>query len=152
EVVGAELGRLHRGLDGSVAGDHHHGGLGTDSLELREGVESIRAGHPDVEEDQVRALVLQPRNGFLRRSSHGDPVPLVLQHAAQGLLDRPLVVDDEDVLRGHQAETRSAVAADTRSPGSSITNRLPWGALSSTQMVPPWSATIWWTMESPRPI
>ena len=64
EVVRAELGGLDGGLDGAVTGDHDHGGLGTDPLELREGLEPVCAGHPDVEEDQVRRLVLQLERGL----------------------------------------------------------------------------------------
>ena len=68
EVVGAELGRLHRRLDGGVPGDHHHRRLGTALLHLRKGLQPIHTGHPDVEEDEIRRVVHQASQCFLRRA------------------------------------------------------------------------------------
>jgi len=59
EVVGAELGRLDRRLDGGVAGDHHHRRLRAPLLDLGQGLQPVHAGHPDVEKDQIGRLVGQ---------------------------------------------------------------------------------------------
>src|SRR5215475_2266195 len=156
EVVGAELGRLHRRLDGGVAGDHHHRRLGAALFHLGEGLQPVHAGHPDVEEDEIRRIVHEAAQRFLRRARRGDAIALVLQHAAQRALDEALVVHDEDVLARHQlalAEVGGSTLAAARRPtGNSMMKRVPWGVTSSTQMVPPWSVTIWCTMESPRPV
>src|SRR5438128_658658 len=85
----------------------------------------------------------RPLGGAARR--HG--VALALRPAPLGRLDRAPVVDDEDVLGGHDCQ--AGTAAVVRAPGSSITKRLPRGGLSSTQIVPPWSVTIWCTIGSP---
>ena len=103
EVVGAELGRLDRGLDGAVAGDHDHRGLRAHALDLGQGLEAVDAGHPDVEEDEVGRLLLQPGDRLLARAHRGDSIALVLEHAPQSRLDRPLVVHDQDVLAGHRS-------------------------------------------------
>src|SRR5215468_2413213 len=156
EVVGAQLGRLHRRLDGGVAGDHHHRRLGAALLHLREGLQPVHAGHPDVEEDEVRRIVHEAGQRFLRRARRGDAVALVLEHAAQRALDEALVIHDEDVLARHQlalAEVGGSTLAAARRPtGNSMMKRVPWGVTSSTQIVPPWSVTIWCTMDSPSPV
>src|SRR5258706_5349594 len=116
EVVGAELGGLDRGLDGAVAGDHHHRELRPQPLHLGQGVEAVDARHPDVEEDDVRRVVLQARERLLARAHRGDPVSLVFEHASERGLDRPLVVNDQDVLAGHAGRLRPARARPPAGP------------------------------------
>src|SRR6266849_4241362 len=82
----------------------------------------------------------------------------------QRLLERERLLDEvvgaelggldrgHDVLAGHGSAQACTGAATGRPAGSSITKRLPCGALSSTRIVPPWSDTIWWTIGSPSPM
>src|SRR6266545_4226964 len=81
EVVGAELGRLDGGLDGAMAGDHHHGGLPPPLLDLGQRLEAVHAGHPDVEEDQIRRVVGQAPQRLLGGAHGRDPIALVLEDA-----------------------------------------------------------------------
>src|SRR5262249_62406712 len=71
-------------------------------------------------------------------------------------LEGALVSQDEVGVARHQlalAEVGgSTVAAESRPTGNSMMKREPWGVTSSTQMVPPWSVTIWCTMDSPSPV
>ena len=151
EVVGAKPGGFHRGLDRAVAGDHHDHRVGSQAPQLGQRVEPVHARHPDVEEDQVVAVVGDRGERVGATRDRGDAVALVLEHPAQGRADRRLVVHDEHVLARHgQAVTGAGVAAgDT---GSSITKRQPFGTLSSRRRLPPCSATISCTMASPSPM
>src|SRR5256885_9676119 len=94
EVVGAELGGLHGGLDRAVPGDHHDERVGAEALDLGKRLEAVHALHPDVEEGEVGRLVGDDPERVRTAADGGDAVALVLQDAAQGRLDRGLVVDD----------------------------------------------------------
>ena len=101
EVVRAELGGLHGGLDRAVPGDHHDDRVGPDALELGERLEPVHALHPDVEDGEVWRLVGDDPERVRTAADSGDAVPLVFQDAAHRRLDRGLVVDDQDMLAGH---------------------------------------------------
>jgi hypothetical protein len=93
EVVRAQARRLHRGLDGAVAGDHDHNRLGPCPLDLGEGLEAVHPVHPDVEERDVRQLVGEEPERVGAAADRGHAVALVLQHIAEGRADRGFVVD-----------------------------------------------------------
>ncbi len=95
EVVGPQLCRLHRRLDGPVAGDHDHLRRRVLFTDLRERREAVEAGHLHVEEYQVRMKLridLQCLVPGLRRA-HLDP--LVLEDLAHGVPHALFVVHDQ---------------------------------------------------------
>ena len=113
EVVGSELGGADGGLDGAVAGDHDDLGRGwargvAVGVELvfanmREQLEAVAVGEPDVEEDGVEVGVAEEGAGFGDGAGGGDGVVLFAEDGFEGLADVGLVVDDEDVIhRGRE--------------------------------------------------
>jgi hypothetical protein len=60
EVVGAELGGLHGGLDGAVAAHDDDGRLDAGVAGLAQHLEAVDVGHLDVEEREVVAPGAQP--------------------------------------------------------------------------------------------
>ena len=137
EVVGAELGGLDRGLDGAVAGDHHHRGLGPEPLDLGQRLEAVDARHPDVEEDEVGRVLLEARQGLRRRArprSPDSPRPRAPRGASSG---SPARRPRSGCARRTCGLTACTGRGHALARGSSITKRLPCGGLSSTQIVPP---------------
>ena len=66
EVVGAELGGAHGGLDGAVAADDDDLGNvgGVHLADLAEGLEAVAVGQPDVEQHDIVGGVAQQGEGF----------------------------------------------------------------------------------------
>ena len=93
EVVGAQTGGLHGGLDRAVARDHDHDRFGTRPLDLGEGLEPVHPVHPDVEEGHVRELVGEESQRVGATADRGDAIAFVLEHVAQRRPDGRLVVD-----------------------------------------------------------
>ena len=114
EVPGPELHRLDRGLDRPVAGQDHHRGRGVPLLEPLQDLEPVHLRHLDVEEDEVRRLLLgdlQPH-----RAARGEEhlVPLVLEDHLEGGADRVVVVDDEHPGLHGRFSTSTRVRNDVR--------------------------------------
>ena len=162
EVVGAELGGLDGGLDGAVSGDHDDRGLG------RRRLISASASRPSMPGIQMSRKIrsgvssCEMLQGLRRRPHREDAIALVLQHPAKAGLDRPLVIHDQDVLARHAVlrgprrppgapleqsgiMPRPAARARARRAARSRSGCRAAG-LSSTQIAPPWSVTIWWTI------
>jgi hypothetical protein len=103
EVVRAETGRLDRGLDRPVSGDHDHRARQTavpgPLLEQRDAVE---IGHPDVEQREVRASVAHRLACRVTTVRGGHLVTLVVEDLLDQVADRGLVVDDQDVGLRHR--------------------------------------------------
>ena len=59
EVVGAQLGGAHRGLDRSVAGDHDDFGRIVELANLLQSFEAVHAGKPDIEQDHIERGLAQ---------------------------------------------------------------------------------------------
>jgi hypothetical protein len=117
EVVGAEAGRLDRGLDVAVAGHHdHRAGQALVLVPLLEQADAVEIGHPDVEQHQVRAALAQRVSRRLAVLGAADGVALVLEDVLHRLSDVGLVVHDEDVGRAHGSPAcRSALWCGRRS-------------------------------------
>src|SRR5687767_3651727 len=96
EVIGPELGRLHRGLNGPMTADHDDDRVRIRLLEPLERFQSIDAGHLYVHEDQMgtEPIVLGDRIHGVARRLHF--VSLVLEKLAQRLTNPLLVIDHED--------------------------------------------------------
>ena len=96
EVEGAELDGLDGGLDGAVAGEDHDRRRAVARLQPFEHLEAVQLGHLDVEEHEVRALLLgelEP-DGAVGGQQH--LVALVFEDHAQRGTDRVFVVDDQN--------------------------------------------------------
>ena len=101
EIVGAELDRLHRGLDRSVAADHHHRHgrhLGVQPAQDGNAVE-FAALQPDVEDHQGRLAGMDGGEGLGAVGGVARRVALVLQHPGDQHPDVGFVVYDQDVMR-----------------------------------------------------
>ena len=101
-VVGAELRRLDRGLDGRVAADHHDDRARDRCSRMRLSASSpSMPRHLHVHEDEIRVplLVLGDRVDRVRDRAH--LVAVVLEQLAERGANPLLVVDDED-LRAHR--------------------------------------------------
>jgi hypothetical protein len=102
-VVGAALDGRHRGLDVAVAGDDDHRQLGMRLLGDVENLEPVQpaALQPDVENDELRAALLDRLQRLVRIAGDARAVAVVLKEASHHLADVGLVIDDQDV-RGHR--------------------------------------------------
>ena len=100
EVVGAELGGAHGGLDGAVAGDDDDlGRTGRPHpADLGEDVEAVAVGQPDVEQDDIVDGVAKELQGLGGGGCGGDDVGLLFKDALERIADLGFVVDDEDVV------------------------------------------------------
>ena len=95
-------GPAARGLDGcgdvAVTRDHQDGRRRFARHDLVEHLETVHAGHLDVEQDRVGRGRVQVREGGLPVGSGRDLVPFVLEDHAEGVADARIVVDDQDLL------------------------------------------------------
>ena len=118
EVIGAELDGADRRLDIAVAGDHHHRQvfvLLLDDLQHLHAVEA-RALQPDVEEDEMRAALLDRRQRVVGVLGGAHAMALVAENAGDELSDVFFVVDDENVadhLPHHSRSPRRCACASS---------------------------------------
>jgi hypothetical protein len=96
EVEGAQLHRLHRRLHRAVAGEDNDGRRAVLLLQLLQDLEPVHLGHLDVEEHEVRRLLLGELEPHRPVRGEEDLVALVLEDHLEGRADGVLVVDDED--------------------------------------------------------
>src|SRR3989475_11507333 len=96
EIVRAQLGRLDRGLDRTMTGDHHDLRVGVELAQLPQRLEPVHALHLHVQKDEMGpelGVTLQ-RLGSRGARLHVDL--LVFEHLRQRLADALLVIDDQD--------------------------------------------------------
>ena len=108
ELVGADLDRRHRRLDGAVAADHHHRQarqLAADDLEDLQPVE-LAALQPDVEHHQRRLARADGGERLGAVAGLARLIALILEDAAHQHADIGFVVDDEDVMRHGRRSSR----------------------------------------------
>src|SRR4029077_6287945 len=102
EIIGAALDRRDRGLDVTVAGDHHDRYVDVVLLDLLEQLQTVELGalQPDVEEHEVRATVgdLGQRRIAVARGPCGEA--FILEDARNEVADVCFVVDNQNVT-GH---------------------------------------------------
>ncbi len=103
-VVGAALDGRHRGLDVAVAGDDDDRQVGVRLLGDVEHLQPVEAAalQPDVEDDELRAALLDRLQRLVGIAGDARAVAVVLQEARHHLADVRLVIDDQDV-RGHRS-------------------------------------------------
>jgi hypothetical protein len=95
EVVGAELHRGDRVLDGAVGGHHQDLDLGRDRLRGLEQVLAGHAGHAQVGDHHLHRVQAQHLERLLPGAGDAHVHVLLGQHLLQGVEDAGLVVDDE---------------------------------------------------------
>ena len=95
-VEGPVLQRPHRRIHGGEGRDHDHGGLRVDLAELLLELHAVHAGHLDVQQHHLVAVLLhgpQRFRGVLRRLHF---VTVLAEPLAEGVAGRKLVVHDQD--------------------------------------------------------
>ena len=95
EVEGAQFGGAHGGLDVAVAGNHDDGGGIFAGANLLERLESVHAGQPDVEQNQIAGFLAQKIQASLAALHGFDAITFVPQHVGQRLADAGFVVDNQ---------------------------------------------------------
>jgi hypothetical protein len=98
EVEGAEFGGAHCGLDVAVARDHDHLGVVFALHQLFQGLQTVDAGQPDIQQDDVRRLVSQNLDALFTTAGEQGLVAFIRQHALQRAADLRLVIDNQDGL------------------------------------------------------
>jgi hypothetical protein len=95
EVERTQPGRFDRRLNRPVPRDDHDGELGVVAVNAREHLESVHAGHLDVEQHQVDALAGDrvERSGTVL--GHEDPVRFELEQPLERFTDTLFIVGDQ---------------------------------------------------------
>ena len=154
EIEGAEAGRLDRGLDRAVPGQHDDRAAQRVLLvPLAQQRDAVHVRHPDVEQHEVRLLA---RGGAARGGGVGRDLDLVAflgQDFRQQATDVGLVVDHQDSRRTHAFSLLASVRRASRAVAGNVmrTRAPPCGALS-TSTCPPCSSTMRRTIASPSPV
>ena len=98
EIEGPEFGCLYRGFDGAVTRHHDDLEMGMCGFDRLEGLDSIHAGKPDVQDDQIGRLLFQNPQGILAAAGRNHLVPLVGQDSPEGLTDALFIVHNQNGL------------------------------------------------------
>ena len=93
EVVGSAVEGVDGGVDGAVGGDDDEGDVGGHVLGSLEDVDAVHAGHFDVAEDEVGAVVFEGGESLDAVGGGGDLVALVAEDFLEGVAYAFLVVD-----------------------------------------------------------
>ena len=127
----------------SSRGQHHDRDVG-ERPDLAEDLEAVHVRQADVEQHDVRVLVLDDVQGGLAGPGAEDLhlAPLEGEPEPDRLHDVRLVVDDQDA---HQAGSGGPSAGTTR------VKVLPWPGRLSTSIVPPCAWAIASAVGSPSP-
>ncbi len=125
-----------------LRGEDQHRQLGIVRADLADHLEAAEAGQHDVDDDEVR--LLGPGEGEPRLAVHGRPHDVALHPEVQleAAEDRGVVLDDEDPLRHH----------GTSIAGRVMVNVAPFPRSLVTATLPPWPATMCFTIASPSPV
>src|SRR5690242_7924006 len=95
EIVGAQLGRFDRGLDGAVARDHDDLRARVELAQLAQRLEAVHALHLHVEQHEVGPELGVHAQRLGARGAGPDLDILVLEQLRQGFPDPLFIVDDE---------------------------------------------------------
>ena len=95
EVECAATGGLDRCLQSTVTRDHDHDRVRVELPQPREGVETVQAGHLDVEERQVGPVLGEEGDAFTPGARRPHLHALILEHLLEGLADACFVIDNE---------------------------------------------------------
>ncbi len=120
EVERAGLGRLDGGADSAVPGDDHDGQVVVRGAQLLQHLESVHPRHLDIQEDEVRDLLLGERDAFRSARGLDDVVVVVPQDHPDGSAHLRLVIDDQNACLH-----RNVLAISRRRPSPASAGR-PW--------------------------
>jgi hypothetical protein len=95
-VEGALLQRAHGRFHRRERGDHDDGDVRVDAMDVFLQLHAVHAGHLDVEQRHVDALVLQRPQRFGRVAHGADLVPVLAEPVQERIAHGELVVDDEN--------------------------------------------------------
>jgi hypothetical protein len=123
ELHRADAGGLDGGVDGAVAGHHHHrhGELAVGGPFLEQ-ADAVGVGHPDVEQHEVGAGGVAGGPGGGGVFGEDDVVPLVAQDFREEFANADFVVNDENFGHGRWDSDWGAAQADAdlRAAGFSV--------------------------------
>src|SRR5262249_44492640 len=112
-------------------------------------------GKPEIEDDNVDAILGERRERFLARLGFESQIALRVQAGAQETPDRRLIVDDKDA-RGKRPGRHAVCSSGARAVsgmGSAIRNTAPLRSLRlPAAMVPPIASTKPRQMARPNPV
>src|SRR5208337_2181272 len=177
KVVSAQLGGLHRGLDGAVAADDHylrphlHGQL----VHIGQHVEPVAVGKPYIQQNHIIGRVIQQHQGLGSGSRRSHSVALLAQDLFERSANLRLVVHHQNVIHARiPFSGAAALPGASALPGSAVSlsgvagascssstvsingnrsrKRAPLGLLASARRLPPCSCTILAAIDSPSPV
>ncbi len=111
EIEGAELGGADGGFDGAVAGNHHNFGTvrGGDLLNVSEGFQTIDAREPDIQQDNVVAMVREFFQALLAGFDGFAGESLVFEYAGERFANPRFIVNNQDVGLLHSSTSTAVV-------------------------------------------
>jgi hypothetical protein len=113
KIERAQLGGLHRGLDGPVAGDDDHlrAVLKRNLLDVRQRLQAVHALQPHIEQHHVVAVARELFDALLAAFDRAAGVALVFKNRGQRLADSRLVVNDQHARGSHARASASTATA-----------------------------------------
>src|SRR2546426_3120380 len=110
EVRRAEAERLHGRLLGRHGRDHQHREVPEPvvGLHLLEQLQAVDLGHHDVEEQELRPLLLEPPEEVPPAGGAHDLLPVFLEDPGGGAHERLVVVGDEDLARAFRPRSHAS--------------------------------------------
>ena len=104
-VLGAQLQRLHRGVDRALRGHHDRGNQAPAFGHALEQPDAVEHRHAQVREHQVDRLALDHLQGLLAVDRRESTVPELAQHDLEDANHVGLVVDDQHVDGVHDPDS-----------------------------------------------
>src|SRR6266540_5966718 len=145
EVLRTRLDRGHRHRDIGVAGDEDHREPNLAARELAGELDAVHAGHPDIGHDAAGTRSIERAQegigGFIGLDRETEDV----EHLAERIADRFLVVDNKDRRNGRRHRACDWLR------GSENRNSVAPACPEWSHTRPPWESTIAAQIESPRP-
>ncbi len=139
DVIGGALakrlyGRLHR----SEGRDQDEESLRLEYVRLAQQIHAAQSRHDDIADDQVETLIRHDGQRFFCAPGRADAVAILLQTPGERVLNRALIVDNED----RSTHANSSEARGSCSNGSTTVNAEPTPGWLSTDSSPPCCRTI----------
>src|SRR5207249_6672724 len=122
-----------------------HGEVRIQLAELLEDLDAVHLRHADVEEYQIRPVVLRDRQGIGARAGGFHRVSLRAEVLVEDLEHRRLVVYEQEA-------SLSLRHGSLHRVGNDSTNSAPGPPLAMSRTLPPCAAAAAWATHSPRPV
>jgi hypothetical protein len=95
-ICGPEFDGLYRGFDGAVAAHHDDRAVGGDAFDGAQGLKTVYARYPHVQEDHVGHVALDIMQGLLAVPRGDDVMAFVGENPRQGGEDCFLIVNEKN--------------------------------------------------------